>query len=67
MIPVQPEIGDRPHRVTTLVVGGGLLGCAVAYLLAAADCEVLLVEKNQLTPRPRARTPAACISSSNTG
>lgn len=48
MIPVQPETGDRPHRVTALVVGGGLLGCAVAYLLAAADCEVLLVEKNQL-------------------
>ena len=48
VIPVQPEIEDRPDRVTTLVVGGGLLGCAVAYLLAAADGEVLLVEQNQL-------------------
>ena len=39
---------DRPAHVTTLVVGGGLLGCAVAYLLAAAGSQVLLVERHQL-------------------
>jgi len=32
----------------TLVVGGGLLGCAVAYYLAREGLDVLLVEKEQL-------------------
>lgn len=37
-----------PTQVTTLVVGGGLLGCAISYLLSDAGVDVLLVEKDQL-------------------
>lgn len=48
MIAQESTVKDRPDRISTLVVGGGLLGCAVAYLLAAAGTKVLLVEKNQL-------------------
>ena len=44
----ESSVKDRPARITTLVVGGGLLGCAVGYLLAAAGTEVLLVERKQL-------------------
>lgn len=37
-----------PTHVTTLVVGGGLLGCAISYLLSDAGVDVLLVEKDQI-------------------
>lgn len=36
------------RRFDTLVIGGGLLGCAVAYYLAREGLEVLLVEKEQI-------------------
>src|SRR6218665_2885989 len=45
---VPSAVGRRPDRLATLVGGGGLLGCAVSYLLAAAGTEVLLVDKGQL-------------------
>ncbi|MCW5232079.1 FAD-binding oxidoreductase [Verminephrobacter eiseniae] len=48
MTGVPSAVGRRPERIATLVVGGGLLGCAVSYLLAAAGTEVLLVDKGQL-------------------
>lgn len=35
-------------RIDVLVVGGGLVGCASAYHLAAAGASVLLVEKHEL-------------------
>ncbi|CAN5513475.1 FAD-binding oxidoreductase [soil metagenome] len=34
--------------VTSLVIGGGLIGCAIAYYLASAGVKVMLVEKDQL-------------------
>ncbi|MFT3854056.1 MAG: FAD-dependent oxidoreductase [Ilumatobacteraceae bacterium] len=41
---------DLPSRARVVVVGGGVIGCSVAYHLAEAGCaDVLLLERDQLT------------------
>jgi 4-methylaminobutanoate oxidase (formaldehyde-forming) len=40
---------DLPHSARTIVVGGGIIGCSVAYHLAKRGHEVLLLERHQLT------------------
>lgn len=42
--------GSLPARAEVIVVGGGIVGCAVAYHLARRDVnDVLLIEQNTLT------------------
>ena len=40
---------DLPKSAKTTVVGGGIIGCSVAYHLAKRGMEVLLLERHQLT------------------
>lgn len=42
-------------RASTLVIGGGLLGCAIAYYLAKAGVDVLLAEKSQINSQASGR------------
>jgi glycine/D-amino acid oxidase-like deaminating enzyme len=39
---------DLPRECDVVIVGGGLLGCAVAYYLARAGVEVTLIERGEL-------------------
>ena len=42
--------GARPAGAAVVVVGGGIIGCSIAYHLTAAGCrDVVLVEKGELT------------------
>jgi len=43
-----PNEQSRPESTDVLIIGGGLLGCALSYLLARAGMRVLLVDKGQL-------------------
>ena len=38
-----------PEHTQTVVIGGGIVGCSVAYHLARADHDVVLLERKQLT------------------
>ena len=40
---------DLPNSAQVIVVGGGIVGCSVAYHLAKRGVEVLLLERHQLT------------------
>ncbi|HXY59332.1 MAG TPA: FAD-dependent oxidoreductase [Methylocystis sp.] len=40
---------DLPNSAKTIVVGGGIVGCSVAYHLAKRGVEVLLLERHRLT------------------
>lgn len=40
---------DLPNSAQVIVVGGGIVGCSVAYHLAKRGMEVLLLERHQLT------------------
>lgn len=55
MIPATPADTVADRRAATLVIGGGLLGCAIAYYLAKTGVDVLLVEKNQLNSQASGR------------
>lgn len=38
-----------PQHTQTIVIGGGIVGCSVAYHLAKSDHDVVLLERKQLT------------------
>jgi len=40
---------DLPESARAVVIGGGVIGCSVAYHLADQGCEVVLLERDQLT------------------
>ncbi|MEQ1934362.1 MAG: FAD-dependent oxidoreductase, partial [Fimbriimonadaceae bacterium] len=46
MRPISPD--DLSSQFDAIVVGGGLLGCAVAYHLASDGLSVLLAARGQL-------------------
>eukprot|EP00929_Paragymnodinium_shiwhaense_P054573 TRINITY_DN27359_c0_g1_i3.p1 TRINITY_DN27359_c0_g1~~TRINITY_DN27359_c0_g1_i3.p1 ORF type:complete len:491 (-),score=62.51 TRINITY_DN27359_c0_g1_i3:25-1497(-) len=45
----EPSKKQLPDQARVVVVGGGIVGCSVAYELAACGWEVLLLERNKLT------------------
>lgn len=55
MTPATPADAHACVRASTLVIGGGLLGCAIAYYLAKAGVDVLLAEKNQINSQASGR------------
>ncbi|MFZ3180566.1 MAG: FAD-dependent oxidoreductase, partial [Methylocystis silviterrae] len=40
---------DLPRSAQIVVVGGGIVGCSVAYHLAKRGVETLLLERHQLS------------------
>ena len=50
----RPDAGAHASPAV-LVIGGGLLGCAISYYLARAGVDVMLVEKRQLNSQASGR------------
>ncbi len=49
-IQADPRTGSVPSRARVVVIGGGVIGCSVAYHLAHMGCsDVVLLERDQLT------------------
>ena len=47
--PSRPESPDLPARARVVIVGGGIIGCSIAWHLARRGCEeVLLLERRRL-------------------
>ena len=45
-----PQSPNLPARARVVVIGGGVIGCSVAYHLAQMGCgDVVLLERDQLT------------------
>lgn len=55
MTSATPADTDACVRASTLVIGGGLLGCAIAYYLAKTGIDVLLAEKSQINSQASGR------------
>ena len=49
------DSNHTPRRCDTLVVGGGLTGCAAAYELAREGVDVLLVDRGSLNSEASGR------------
>ena len=44
------RVTDLPRRAQVVIMGGGIVGCSVAYHLTLRGCtDVLLLERKQLT------------------
>ncbi len=54
-------------RYDAVVIGGGLLGGALTWMLAREGASVLLLEKDQLNQHASGQNAAACTSSSSIG
>ena len=50
MAKAEDKTGGLPRRVEVIVIGGGVIGCSIAYHLGRANrSDVLLLERQQLT------------------
>lgn len=48
LLPIDVSLGPLPTQTDVVVVGGGIVGAALAYYLAGAGVEVLLLEGGEL-------------------
>ena len=44
-----PAVPSVPTHARVVVIGGGVIGCSVAYHLAHAGCDVVLIERDRVT------------------
>jgi 4-methylaminobutanoate oxidase (formaldehyde-forming) len=49
-MPKEPAVADIPSRAQVVIIGGGIVGCSVAYHLTRRGCtDVVVLERRQLT------------------